>query len=62
MNTSDAILSRLNLPARVVHTLELEGVRDLNDWRRLGKRRFELFGITTTTAKKIDTAAGKARR
>lgn len=57
----EATLTRLGLPRHVIGLLHDEGVDDLHDWRRLGKRRFQIFGITTKTAKVLDRAAREAR-
>ena len=50
-------LSQLDLPAHVLPILEREGVVDLESWRKLGRRRFRLFGITRATIMLLDAAA-----
>jgi hypothetical protein len=50
-------LSRLDLPRHVIAQLEAEGVTDLESWRKLGRRRLRLFGITRATAALLDAAA-----
>lgn len=48
------------LPPHIVEQLHLEGVYSLADWRRLGRRRLRIFGITRRTVEELDTAARKA--
>lgn len=50
-------ITEIGLPAHVVSLLEREGVRDLADWRRLGKRRHEIFGIVPSVVRILDVAA-----
>jgi hypothetical protein len=54
-------LSQLGLPAHVIGLLEAEGVRTLADWRRLGRKRLQIFGVTTAVCRLIDQAAKEAR-
>jgi hypothetical protein len=42
------------VPAAVRARLEAEDVRTLADWHALGRRRFELFGITRAMATQLD--------
>jgi hypothetical protein len=62
INTGNAASIALpNLPLHVLHLLHEEGVRDLHDWRRLGRRRLRIFGITSKVVAQIDAAAREAR-
>jgi hypothetical protein len=54
-------LTKLSLPAHVLHLLHEEGVRDLDDWRRLGRRRLQIFGVTSRMVALLDAAATEAR-
>ena len=54
-----ASISQLGLPELVIARLEREGVRDLHDWRRLGRKRHAIFGITSRMVREIDAAARK---
>jgi hypothetical protein len=45
------------LDPRIRKRLEAEGVRSINDWRRLGPRRRELFGIVPSVVRQIDELA-----
>ena len=54
-------LSHLGLAPHVLATLAREGVTDLAGWKKLGRRRFNIFGITSTTATKLDEAAKSAK-
>lgn len=49
------------LPAHILERLHAEGVDDLADWMRLGRRRFQIFGITHRIAQLLDAAAREAR-
>ena len=53
-------LAQRGLPASILERLAAEGVRDLADWRALGRRRFELWGITSRMVRELDAAARKA--
>jgi hypothetical protein len=46
-----------SLPAGVIERLHVEGVHTLADWRALGRRRFELWGVTRATANLLDILA-----
>lgn len=51
------------LPAHILAILHAEGIFGLSDWSRLSRqRRNGIFGITKTTAKKLDAAAREASR
>ena len=50
------------LPAPLRERLAAEGVFTLADWVALGRRRRQLFGITSATVKKLDTLARSADR
>lgn len=56
--------SRQSLPLElgevILDRLRAEGIHDLHDWRQLGRRRMQIFGVTTSVAKKIDAAARRA--
>jgi hypothetical protein len=41
----------------IVERLASHGVRTLADWKRLGRRRHLLFGVTPTLVKKLDQLA-----
>ncbi|MGH2447222.1 MAG: hypothetical protein ACRDFS_01250 [Chloroflexota bacterium] len=56
-NGNASSLTHLNLRAHVVERLAAEGIHSLEDWRRLGKRRLQIFGLTTSIAKMLDAAA-----
>jgi hypothetical protein len=56
----DAAIGELPEPLR--ERLAAEGVFTLADWVALGRRRRELFGITSATVKKLDALARAARR
>lgn len=53
-------LSHLGLPAHVLDALEREGITDLLAWRKLGRRRLAIFGVTPRTAALLDAAAKEA--
>jgi len=42
------------LPAHIVARLAAEGVHSLADWRRLGRRRHQFFGITRRVVEQLD--------
>jgi hypothetical protein len=50
------------LPAIVRDRLRSEGVSTVEDWQRLGTRRYQLFGITRLMADQVDAAIVKAAR
>lgn len=50
-------LAQFDLAPHVQARLAAEGVHLLEDWRRLGKGRFAIFGITRRTAEMLDEAA-----
>ena len=50
------------LPEALRERLAAEGVFTLTDWVALGRRRRELFGITSAIVKKLDALARAARR
>lgn len=45
------------LPPHILQTLHNEGVYSISDWRKLGRRRHQLFGITKAMVRRIDAAA-----
>jgi hypothetical protein len=49
------------LPDSLRERLAAEGVFTLQDWTALGRRRHQLFGITTATVKKLDALARASR-
>lgn len=50
-----------SLPPAIRSRLAAEGVRSLDDWRSLGPRRHQLFGLTSTMVKTVDAIAKAAR-
>lgn len=50
------------LPAHILELLHAEGVHDLHDWRRLGKRRLRIFGIVPSVVRILDTAVREAHQ
>ena len=50
-------IATLALPAHVLRVLEAEGVHTLAEWRSLGRRRHQIFGITARTVARLDEAA-----
>ena len=49
------------LPESLRERLAGEGVFTLQDWVALGRRRHQLFGITSATVKKLDALARSGR-
>ncbi len=49
------------LPDSLRERLAGEGVFTLQDWVALGRRRHQLFGITSATVKKLDALARSSR-
>jgi hypothetical protein len=49
------------LPPHILQTLHAEGIFSLSDWRRLGRKRFAIFGITARLAAQLDAAAREVR-
>lgn len=45
------------LPESLRERLAAEGVYTLKDWTALGRRRHQLFGITSATVKQLDALA-----
>jgi len=62
INENSRSLLHLGIPARVIACLEREGVRSLQDWARLGRKRHGLFGITRAMVRQIDAAAREAAK
>jgi hypothetical protein len=56
---NDAAIGALPEPLR--QRLAAEGVYTLQDWTALGRRRHQLFGITSATVKKLDALARSSR-
>lgn len=52
-----ANLPQLGLAPHVVAALDREGITDLESWRRLGRKRRQIFGITPRTVETLDRAA-----
>lgn len=50
------------LPESLRERLAAEGVFTLDDWMALGRRRHQLFGITSATVKQLNAAARSRRR
>jgi len=55
-------VANLPLPAHVLEALAEEHVYTLTDWRRLGKRRWSIFGVTPKVVELLDAAAREAAR
>jgi hypothetical protein len=56
--TGDACsLSRTEIPVHILARLAAEGVSTLAEWRALGRRRYEIWGITRKTVAQIDQLA-----
>ena len=49
------------LPPRIRERLERDGINSAADWRRLGRRRHELFGIVPRVVEQLDDLARGAR-
>lgn len=49
------------LPETLRDRLAAEGVYTLQDWMALGRRRHQLFGITSATVKQLDALARSSR-
>jgi hypothetical protein len=49
------------LPESLRERLAGEGVFTLQDWVALGRRRHQLFGITSATVKQLDALARSSR-
>ena len=49
------------LPESLRERLAAEGVFTLQDWVALGRRRHQLFGITSATVKQLDALARPRR-
>lgn len=56
---NSAILTQPGIPAHVLERLRAEGidVTTLGEWRALGRRRFQVWGITRRTALELDKLA-----
>ena len=50
-------LSHLGLAPHVLATLAREGVTDLAGWKKLGRRRFRIFGIVPSVVRQLDRLA-----
>lgn len=59
MPTNDEAIGALPEPLR--ERLAGEGVFTLQDWKALGRRRHQLFGITSATVKQLDALARSSR-
>lgn len=57
-----ASIAELHLPQHVLDVLADEGVHDLDDWRRLGRKRHRLFGVTRAMVRRLDAMAREASR
>ena len=49
------------LPESLRERLAAEGVYTLQDWTALGRKRHQLFGITSATVKQLDALARSSR-
>lgn len=45
------------VPERVLRRLADVGVHSLTDWKALGRRRFEIFGVTARWVSELDELA-----
>lgn len=54
-------IAQVGLPISIVERLAAVGVTTFEDWSALGRRRRQIFGITTATAKQIDGLAQQGR-
>lgn len=45
------------LPPHILERLAAEGVHSLADWRALGRRRFQLWGVTRRVVEQVDKLA-----
>ncbi len=51
-----------SIPAHIRERLAAESVRTIEDWRALGRRRFQLWGVTRAMCRQIDSSvAAKVR-
>jgi hypothetical protein len=51
-----------DLPLRLLERLRSEGVATLEEWLALGRRRFQIFGVTRATVSQLDALAKAAVR
>jgi len=58
----DESIAHLGLSAHVLETLADAGVSSLGDWKRLGPRRRQIFGITGRVIALLDRAANRVRQ
>ena len=49
-----------DLPARLIERLRTEGVATLESWLALGRRRYQIFGVTRAMASQLDALAKAA--
>jgi hypothetical protein len=49
------------LPPHLIERLAAEGVHSLTDWRALGRRRHQVWGITRRMAAELDALAREVR-
>lgn len=61
VNTDARNIPADRIPARIMERLANAGVHSLEDWRRLGRRRREIFGVTTRWVEQLDELARKPR-
>ena len=59
---SDAHALPADLPLRLLERLRSEGVATLEEWLALGRRRFQIFGVTRATVSQLDALAKAALR
>lgn len=57
MNTAAKFQDLTDLPPTILARLAAEGVATFADWRALGPRRHQLFGIVPSVVRQIDALA-----
>jgi hypothetical protein len=50
------------LSERIRQRLEREGIRSCAQWQALGRRRLQIFGLTSARVREIDVAVAQALR
>jgi hypothetical protein len=59
-NTANSTQFPVTLAPALINRLAAHGVRSLEDWRRLGRGRFRLWGVTRAMVHEIDVTAKAA--
>lgn len=60
VNTDARNIPADRIPARIIERLADAGVYSLDDWRHLGRRRREIFGVTPRWIEQLDALARRA--